>query len=235
MQGSAAKNALRTVGGALVLVSGVYAVLIRPRLVRWGATLPEVRQLYPGADLIPGGERSPTMAVTIDAPPSAVWPWLLQMGYGRAGWYSWDHLDNWGQTSADRLHPEWQNVSVGDRLPSMPNEAAWWDVAALEPNSFLGLRVSMDLRGRPFDPAGVRPRFYTDSLWGFLLEELPGSRTRLVVSGYWAMRPRWAKTLLNFFFLEPAHWIMQTRQFGNLKRHVERIEANAHAAAQAAR
>jgi proline iminopeptidase len=161
------------------------------------------------------------MAVTIDAPPSRVWPWLVQMGYGRGGWYSWDHLDNWGQSSAKSLRPEWQQIAVGDRLPSMPDEKAWWDVAALEPERFLGLRASLDLRGRPFDPETGRPRFYTDSLWGFLLEELPGGRTRLIVSGYWVLRPRWLQPIVSVVLLEPTHWIMQTRQFAVLKQLVE--------------
>jgi proline iminopeptidase len=161
------------------------------------------------------------MAVTIDAPPARVWPWLVQMGYGRAGWYSWDHLDNWGHASAERLHPEWQQIALRDRLPSMPEQKAWWEVAALEPERFLGLRASLDLRGRPFDSKGQRPRFFTDSLWGFLLEEAPGGRTRLVVSGYWAMRPRWLQSVTSVLFLEPSHWIMQTRQFAQLKRLAE--------------
>lgn len=200
------------------ITAGVYALIVRPRLLRWGATDEEVERPYPGAELIPGGARSATMAVTIDAPPAKVWPWLVQMGYGRAGWYSWDHLDNWGSASAERLYPEWQQISLGDRLPSMPDDKTWWEVAALEPERFLGLRASLDLRGRPFDPRGPRPRRFTDSLWGFLLEELPGGRTRLVVSGYWALEPRWLRNVISVLFLEPSHWVMQTRQFARLKR-----------------
>lgn len=211
----------------VALLLGGYALFVRPRLLRWGATDEEVESRYPGEELIAEGERSGTMAVTIDAPPSKVWPWLLQMGYGRGGWYSWDHLDNWGAESAQELHPEWQQVRVGDRLPSMPDEAAWWEVAALEPERFLGLRASMSLAGRPFEPAEGRPRFYTDSLWAFQLKELPEGRTRLVVSGYWSMRPRWAKWFTNFLLLEPAHWVMQTRQFANLKRLAETDVARA--------
>jgi hypothetical protein len=206
----------------LALAFAAYAAVIRPRLLGWGATDEEVNQPYPGASLIPGGTRGATMAATIEAPPSQVWPWLVQMGYGRGGWYSWDHLDNWGSASADSLHPDWQQISVGDRLPSMPDSKAWWEVAALEPERFLGLRASVDLRGHPFDPAAARPRFFTDSLWAFLLTELPGGRTRLVVSGYWNMQPRWLQTVFSFVFLEPSHWIMQTRQFTNLKRRAER-------------
>jgi hypothetical protein len=201
---------------------GAYALVVRPRLVRWGATDDDLARPYPGATIIPGGQRSSaTMAVTIDVPPSEVWPWLVQMGCGRAGWYSWDHLDNWGLSSADRIHPEWQHVALGDHLPALPDGSQWWEVAALEPERFLGLRMSLDLSGRPFDPTGTRPRFFTDSLWGFLLEALPQGRTRLVVGGYWALEPSWLKPLVTVLLYEPTHWIMQTRQFENLKRRAE--------------
>ncbi len=145
---------------AIVPLAGLaaaYALAVRPRLVRWGATDAEVDGPYPGADLIPGGERSATMAVTIDAPPSAVWPWLVQMGTDRAGWYSWDRLDNWGRASAGRVHPEWQGIALGDRMAGTRDGSQSWEVAALEPERFLGLRMSLDLRGRPFDPRGPRP------------------------------------------------------------------------------
>jgi proline iminopeptidase len=206
----------------LVASLGAYALVVRPRLVRWGATDDEVAGPFPGAEVIPNGQRaSATMAVTIDAAPSEVWPWLVQMGCGRAGWYSWDRLDNWGLPSAERIHPEWQKVSVGDHLPAVPDGSQWWEVAALEPERFLGLRMSLDLRGHPFDPKGARPRFYTDSLWGFLLEALPDLRTRLVVSGYWTLEPQWLQPIATLLLYEPTHWVMQTRQFENLKRRAE--------------
>jgi proline iminopeptidase len=161
------------------------------------------------------------MAITIDATPDRIWPWLVQMGYERAGWYSWDHLDNWGRSSVEQINPEWQHIQVGDRLPSMPDNRAWWEVAALEPQRFLGLRASFDLAGRPFEPSEHRPRFFTDSMWGFLLQPIDDAQTRLVVSGYWALRPRWLKPIISLLLLEPSHWIMQTRQFARLKRLAE--------------
>jgi proline iminopeptidase len=200
---------------------GFYALVVRPRMIRWGATDEEVAGLFPGADLIPGGVRSGTMAITIEAPPADVWAWLVQMGYDRAGWYSWDRLDNWGRSSSERIHPEWQKLSIGDHLSAMPDNSMGWEVAALEPQRFLGLRASVDKQCRPFDPKGTRPSSYSDSLWAFQLKELPGNRTRLVVSGYWAVQPPWLRPIVNIF-LEPAHWIMQVRQFANLKRRAER-------------
>jgi hypothetical protein len=202
--------------------AGAYTLALRPRMLRWGATDAELAAPYPGAELIPDGRRTATMAVTIDAPPPAVWPWLAQMGCDRAGWYSWDRLDNGGVPSAERIHPEWQNVTVGDRWISVPSGATWFEVAAVEPERFLALRAPLDLHGgRPFATARRPPRLYSDSLWAFLLQEVPGERTRLVVSGYAAGRPRPLLALANLLVWEPAHWIMQIRQFGNLRRRAE--------------
>ena len=209
------------IAGAVIALAAGYAVVVRPRMLRWGATDEEVRRPYPGAEVIPGGARSATMAATLDAPPSRVWPWLVQMGADRAGWYSWDRLDNWGHASGDRIHPEWQSIAVGDRLAATPDGSQWWEVAALDPGRFLGLRMSLDLRGRPFDPRHEPPPWHTDSLWGFQLDELPGRRTRLVVSGYWRLRPAWLRPLMSVTVLEPSHWVMQTRQFANLRRRID--------------
>jgi hypothetical protein len=207
---------------AALALLGAYAFGVRRRLLRWGATGDEAERPFPGVDMIPGGTRGGTMAVTIDAPPHAVWPWLVQMGVDRAVWYTWDYWRPLGLRSADRIHPEWQDIAVGHHMPSVPDGSVWWEVAALEPERFLGLRMSVDLRGRRFDPEKTHPRFHSDSLWAFLLEPLPGERTRLVVSGYWAFRPKWLQGVVGFLFLEPSTWIMQTRQFAGLKRRAER-------------
>ena len=206
---------------AIALIAA-YAVGVRPRMLRWGATEDELRRPYPGAELVPGGKRGATMATTIDAPPAEVWRWLVQMGCDRAGWYSWDRLDNGGLRSATRVHPEWQDIAVGQRMSSTPSGSTWFEVAAVEPERFLALRASYDLRGRPFDPAGPRPRNYTDSVWCFLLEHAAPDRTRLIVSGYADARPRVLQAIQNALFWEPSHWIMQTRQFANLKLRAER-------------
>ena len=177
-----------TLGAKIVGVAGTAAVIygawVRPRLMRWGATDEEVAGPYPGADLVPGGERGATMAVTIDAAPDQVWPWLVQLGGDRGGWYSWDHLDNAGRPSTQRVHPEWQHIALGDTVKYWTRRHGpvnAWQVAALEPNRFLGLRGLSDLRGGSLDPKQPRPPAYTEGLWGFLLNELPGGRTRLVV------------------------------------------------------
>jgi len=164
------------------------------------------------------------MAVTIEAPPDQVWPWLVQMGWDRGGWYSWDRLDNAGRPSAREVHPEWQDLALGDYVkawsPGGPMDA--WEVVALEQDRFLGLRGLTDLRGRNLDPGQPRPSTYIEGLWGFQLKELPGGRARLVIGGYQAIRPRWIERAVIYWLYLPIVWIMQARMLAVLKRNVER-------------
>jgi hypothetical protein len=98
------KTAVMVAAGMAAVDVG-YAAWVRPRLMRWGATDEEVAGPYPGAGPVPGGERSATMAVTIGAPPDQVWPWLVQIGSDRGGWYSSDRFDNAGRPSAQGNPP----------------------------------------------------------------------------------------------------------------------------------
>jgi proline iminopeptidase len=223
----------RRIRAAATLAMAAYAVA-RRRMVRWGATDGEIREEYPGSGLVPGGERGATLATTIEAPPERVWPWLVQMGCDRAGWYSWDRLDNAGRPSAETIHPEWQGLTRGDRLASTPGGRSWFVVEEAVPERFLALRATFDGRGRPLDPAAPRPRVFTDTTWCFLLRALPGGRTRLIVSGYDGGQPRWLRRLAGVLVWEPAHWIMQTRQLRNLRARAERPDAAAPAVAPAA-
>lgn len=92
--------------GGVALV--VYVGLVRPRLFRWGATNEEAERVLPGDDEVPGAQIHGTRAITIDAPPEQVWPWLAQIGYRRAGWYAFDFADNDSIPSATRIIPELQ-------------------------------------------------------------------------------------------------------------------------------
>ncbi|HUO48961.1 MAG TPA: hypothetical protein VMU09_09020 [Acidimicrobiales bacterium] len=209
--------------GAVVAVA--YGRCVRPKLMRWGATDEEVAGPFPGAELVPDGERSGTMAVTIDAAPEQVWPWLVQMGFDRGGWYSWDRLDNAGRPSATEVHPEWQALVVGDRLKfwvPVVGPVDSYEVAVLEPNRFLGLYGLTNLQGRWLDAAQPRPSGYMEGLWGFLLTGLPGGRTRLVVSGYQAMRPRWIGRFQYYWVFPPMVWVMEARMLAVLKRNIDR-------------
>ena len=86
----------------------------------WGATPEEIQSPVVGDDLCPSATLIATRSITISAPPQDVFPWIRQMGFGRAGWYSYDWLDNLGRKSATSIHDEWQSVKAGDKVPSGP-------------------------------------------------------------------------------------------------------------------
>jgi hypothetical protein len=132
----------------------LYARWLRPQLLTWGATPEETSGAYPGDELVPDPDGGATMATTLPAPPERVWPWLVQMGLGRGGWYSWDWLDNDGAPSADRIVTHWQYLEGGqhlDRVPKGPTNR--WTVEVLEPDRTLVLQGSYgSLTGQGFDP-----------------------------------------------------------------------------------
>jgi hypothetical protein len=139
------------------------APLYRRWHVRWGATDEEVREPMPGDELVPKASFSATRAITIDAPPELVWPWIVQMGYRRAGFYTYALLDNAGYESADQVLEEYQSPRIGDWMPMAKklNETTAFKVKALESNRWL-------LWAKP------------DSSWAWKLISLNGGRTRLV-------------------------------------------------------
>jgi hypothetical protein len=89
-------------------------------LQHWGASPPEIDGPVAGDDLVPDARLVATRSIDLAAPPDEVFPWLVQMGFGRAGWYSYDWLDNLGRRSAGRIHPEWQDLRAGDLVPGGP-------------------------------------------------------------------------------------------------------------------
>jgi hypothetical protein len=112
-------------GAALVAVAAAaaYPVRLRRWYLTWGARRDEVDRVLPGDDLLRAPDILSTRAVSIDAPPAAVWPWLVQMGSGRGGAYSYDWIENLlglGIHSAERILPQFQRLEVGDMLPVGP-------------------------------------------------------------------------------------------------------------------
>jgi hypothetical protein len=123
---------------ALGVVSfGVYLRFIRPWQLRWGATDEEVARAMPGDDVVTSPTFNATRGVTINAQPEEIFPWLVQIGFKRAGWYSYDWIDNAGIQSAEHILPEFQHVAVGDFIPmTTDGKMAFW-VKDFEVNRFL--------------------------------------------------------------------------------------------------
>ena len=96
-----------------------YVRVVRPWHSRWGATDEEVARAMPGDEII-SEAHSTTRAISVACPPEHLWNWLVQLGYGRGGWYSYDWIDNDGKPSADRIDPALQDLKVGGQIDMLP-------------------------------------------------------------------------------------------------------------------
>lgn len=185
--------------GIAVVVVGIYVTVLGPWQRRWGATRDEVRRALPGDDMLRPRAPSTTRAITIDATPSEVFPWLLQVGYGRGGWYSYDWIDNDGRPSVDRIEPALQRLGVGDRIEMLPG---------------LGPVVREIERGHHILSAGE-----TDT-WCLLVEPTVDGRTRLL--SRW--RQDWPKgigTIIWTALADPGAFLMEQKMLRTIRRLAE--------------
>ena len=132
------------------------------------ASQQEQVMVLPADDLLPNAIGTYTHAITIAALPEHVWPWLVQMGGGRAGWYSFDRIDNGGVPSAESIINEYQQISSGDVFPAIPGATDAFLVAQVEPPRHLVLTV-------PDASGGCHVS------WTFLLQPMYQDHTRLIV------------------------------------------------------
>ncbi len=145
-------------GLVLVIFLAGYLLIYRPQQLRWGANDQEVARVMPGDQIQPQPIFNSTRAVTINARPEQIWPWLVQMGYKRAGFYGYDALDNAGIASADHIIPVLQQLKVGDTFPIW--EGVNYRVVAVDPSHSLVLESSdhstMALGLYPLDASHTR-------------------------------------------------------------------------------
>jgi hypothetical protein len=164
----------------------------------------EGRRPLPGDEIVPDSKGQWTNAITVRALPADIWPWILQMGCTRAGWYSYDGLDNGGRPSAERIVPELQDVEAGDVLPWTPTDREGFIVRAIEPDRALVL-------------GGTPPPFRMS--WAFVLQPRDETTTRLIARCRAVPRSIPVGLLLQLF--HPVHFAMQRKQLITLKRRVE--------------
>ena len=189
----------------------LYWLPIREWMNSWGATPSDVARVMAGDSLLADPTYSGTTAVTVDAPPDNIWPWLVQMGYKRGGLYSYDWLDRLfgylDRPSATRILPEFQHLAVGDAIPL--GRGPSWPVAVIEP----GRALVLDMRNM----GGI------DWVWQFGLYPIEGQRTRLVSRSRVRARTVWARLLTHA--IEPAGFFMTRRMLLGLKERAEALRA----------
>lgn len=184
----------------------------------------EAQATLPGDERIANAKAQATHAITIDAAPERVWPWLVQMGCGRGGWYSYDLLDNGGRPSATAIIPELQQLAVGDVLATSPKDPTGFFVSRLEPARVLELGAVFGPKDKSAHPiAGSQPKDwpspYWAVTWSFVLEPWGTRQTRLITRARLDFGP--TGTPRRAWYIRPLHAFMEHRQLDNLKRRVE--------------
>jgi hypothetical protein len=187
----------------------------------WGSTAAERRRELPGDEIVPDAEFITDHAISIEAAPEQVWPWLLQVGWGRAGWYTYRWIDRLlfpnNGPSAVTILPEYQTLLVGDIIPDGPPESGcFFKVEQIEENRLLVLHSTTHLPAKLLHD----PRVKLSWTWTFsLTPDGPGS-TRYHFRVRLRARPLWLLAFAHFF-IGPADFLMARSMCKGLKRRVE--------------
>ena len=163
-----------------------------------------------GDALLPDARYALDHGVDIEAPPALVWPWLMQLGCDRGGWYSLDALDHDHQPSVGKLLPEWRTRAVGDRLAITPEQASFYTVRLVEPE-----------RAFVIGGEGDRLTGHAELTWEWAIEPLGTDACHLATRIRARGAPRWSAWLQGAVVFPPLHAIMQRAQLHNLKRLAE--------------
>ena len=204
---------------------GGYLLVIRRWLVSWGTNPAETRQPLPGDELVPSPSLETTRAITIQASPAKIWPWLVQVGYRRAGFYSYDYLERMAGvdiTNTNRILPEFQTLRLGDEVHIAPETPLY--VKVLDPERALVLHTIMN----PFNAQIVNldipnPGAYLDWSWAFVLKEIDLNRTRLLIRVRGNYEPRVIIKAIIPFVLDPIHFLMERKMLLEIKHRTERM------------
>jgi len=193
----------------MLLVTSGYLGICRPYQLQWGATTAEIERPMAGDELNNKPSFLATRAITIEATPQEVWPWLLQMGYSRAGFYGYDLLENAGSPeglrSADEILPRFQGFGVGDEVP----------ISALVSMTFHAIEPNRHLIWLGSD--APNPGAFTWAIY-----PLDDRRTRLISRIRWSYHPTSMRAIALELFTEFADHIAVRKILQGVKQRVER-------------
>lgn len=199
-------------------VIGAFSKLIRHTLMHYlekelgSLPLPDDKIRYlPGDEIIEDTEYTDTDHVNIEAPPSIVWRYLMQMGCDRAGWYSIDLLDNAGIKSVDRLLNEWGDRHKGDLIAATPGKDVFFEVYQVVHEELFILVASVNTEDRHFK-----------STWTFKLDPIGADATHLVVRARMIMTPQWKEWFMGNIFYPAVHGLMEGVQLKTIREYAER-------------
>lgn len=218
---------IRRLGAFAAAGVGAYVFLARPKMLRWGATKEEARGPLPGDEIVPEPRYEATHAISVSATPAEIWPWLVQMGQGRGGLYSYTWLENLFRCrmrNADDIVPRLQHLEPGDEIRLVPEgyiADLCYEVVHAEPERALVLRS-------PGDPAALMESGFPHCSWAFVLREREDGPTRLLVRSRSDFAPTPSGYLWNKYGLEPVHFLMERRMLRGIKERAERTIPRPH-------
>ena len=220
----------------------VYRLRLRPLQETWGIEPGETERDLPGDDAVAEPKIADTRGITIQGTPAQIWPWLLQLGYGRAGWYSYDRMDNTG-SSARHILPEFQALQAGDVIPTFPGGG--FTVHAIEPERALVLYLDTELIKQQTaaapsgngagDHAGTEPGLRAAGAmgnmsmpefrasWAIVLDPIDGRQTRLLERVRVDMPEPTGMQRLGLPFMGLGVFMMTRRQMLGIKERVETL------------
>lgn len=221
------KTALTAV--TLEALGAAYSFVLLPRLRRWGATADETSRPLPGDGLIQDPLYVTTRAITVHAPAASVFPWLVQIGQNRGGFYTYDALENLFKLeihSADRIHPEWQDLQPGSDYMSLdPDHTMMLTVVELDPPRAFVVRT-----GGPDEAPQDPGDFFKGEIaatWAFVVEPLTDASSRLLIRWRASWRQTVPAALARAFLLEPVHFIMEEGMLRGVRARAERAARGA--------
>jgi hypothetical protein len=206
---------LRLAASAGALLPWAYVLIGRPWHLRWGTIGEEGRKRLPGDELVPRPVAEMTRAITINAPTKEIWPWMVQMGAGRGGLYSYDWLENLaglGIHSVDRIVPELQDLKEGDVLPLDAHSGTGPTVAELTPERAIVLHFA--------DRRAERSILS----WAYVLNPIEEGATRLIFRFKLDVDPRWLWGPGYALLVEIPHFVMERRMMLGIKERAERAQ-----------
>jgi hypothetical protein len=217
-----AANAIGLAAGAAAL----YTYVARPWHLRWGTLDDEADRALPGDEFVPNAQLCATHAVTIDAPIEQVWPWLVQIGQGRGGFYSYEFIENALQAdihNTDQILPEFQGLKVGDQVPLAQGGFGVPVAILVEPRTLV---LHGDSRTDPSGLPGLRPDDFFNVVWGWHLEPIDHLTTRVIERWLADWNPSAQNFVFMRAFLEPGAFIMSRKMLLGIKQRAERAAAH---------
>ncbi|MBL8679161.1 MAG: hypothetical protein JNK05_08335 [Myxococcales bacterium] len=197
-------------GAAAIVATVGLSPVLAARYRRWGATDEELTEPLPGDALVSAPRLQSTRAIDVAAPPERVWPWIAQMGHGKAGLYSYEQLENLigcDIHNSSTLEPRWQNVAVGDRVGLGPEGYPFFVVKEL----VAGSRLVLLAGGGEGEPANS---------WAFVLRATPAG-SRLIVRSRYDYPATIGQRLLWRAITEPMHFVMERRMLLGIRDRAE--------------